>query len=850
MDFRSPKNQLVIGVVTFFLFFSAVPISDSVVFPSQKPGLIQELRILSSSFASRSLYLAAGAVSEMAASVIKLVGKLKWIAECDFFSNKECQFLSELLYSAAQHALQASLHQAPSQVCLPDGSVVSSSQQSWYLNRWNLSQVPIHTQEDKKLLHFLERRWLAKANGFYSQEIDWACPCFGIPIQVHPFTTNSYARDPATTASQTYQRRLDVWKKQLPHPEDFPLILTRPCNLREYLPSYLNMETDESIASFVERCSLQLPASPEKIIVDLTSILPKDSQNWLPVWETVQTLLSQTCKEQGVDTAQLIVIERVKQEDAGGLRLLSLNDRTKEQSDQDYRFLLQWVSTFGLTANQVELDRCLYANPCRKEFWDQVLTQAGNLPFCDPPLHFPMSEKETFLSCIEAFYDSWTSVHEQKRLMVDSVLQAVIGLIHRVSDEKWKEIMDSPTKGSVVRLSFQKMNEHLQLLNEDGDKSSFYETMIRIEQMHAHLLPLLEIFSPFSEEDFSPIYKDVLTCIPKNLKPLVSCGIHASGMTSLTGIIKAVEKTARAKPRVIYGENTYFECEHVLNQVSFAASVHSAAEEDWKEADLLLAQFCPAWKRGEAYATRYREEPIAANIRKALQARQGKPLTVALDSTLDYLDSPQISQLLLEFQKEIEEGRLNFICFRSGSKFDLFGIDSYAGAPVFMIHNPDPYWSHFDAFLNDAALQTDLLSVNWFCLAYKTLAPQLEMYRKQIFDLTRTILDKAPQKFFDKNSTYQIVPVEEGAHPSFIDIKVIGPLHYEKAAAIVCGCLYLRSIAKKFPIFYRRSLGFYHANFGCLKGDDCSSVRLTVGLDQAHVDVLVDTLHAINSLNE
>lgn len=847
------KQRLLFSII---LFFSAVRVSESELFPSdvflyQKTCLWQELRLLGASIASRFLYFAVGTASEMAASVVKLGWILDFASYGNYCTWKECLFISELFRSAAKHVYRASVNQVPLWVCVPGDSIVPSSQQSWYINQWNLSRIPIQTENDKKLLSFIERRWLAKANGFYSQEIDLACPCFGISTQVHPYTTNSYARDPATAISQTYKIRLDALKEQLPYPEHFPLILTRMSNLCEYLPAYLSVSPQETVSAFVEKCALKMETISTKLIIDVTSILPSDCKMKLQIWEKYQTSFCHACEELGIDLNQLLVVERINHEDSCGIRLLRLGGRSEEELDSDYRFLLQWISSFGLTATQVELDRCLCGNSHRQEFSDEGLTQAAVDHLISQEIfqNIQTFEKEEFLSPIQEFYDTWTSVHTQKRLMVDSVLLAVIGLLHIVADEKWREVICCPTQYSVLRLSLENMKEQLMLLIGEGDDRTFFETMVRVEQMHANLLPLLEILSPFGFEDFSPIYQEVLASIPENLKPLVSCGIHASGMASFGGIIKAVEKTIGIKPRVIYGENTYFECEHVLNQVSFASSVHTASEQDWKEVDLLLAQFCPVWKRGAAYSTRYREEPIAANIRKSLQIRQGKPLTVALDSTLDYLDSPQISLLLLEFKNEIKEGVLNFICFRSGSKFDLFGIDNYSGASVFMIHNQTSYWSFFDAFLKDPVLQTDLLSVNWFCLAYKVLAPQMESYRKQIFAMTRKVLDNVPEKFFDKTSTYQIVPVAEEVHPSFIDIKVIGPLHYMKAAALVCGCLYLRNIEKKSPVFYRRSLGFYHANFGCLQGEDCSSVRLTVGLDPEQVDVLIDCLRAINSLN-
>ena len=222
---------------------------------------------------------------------------------------------------------------------------------------------------------------------------------------------------------------------------------------------------------------------------------------------------------------------------------------------------------------------------------------------------------------------------------------------------------------------------------------------------------------------------------------------------------------------------------------------------------------------------------------------------MALDCTLDFIDSSRVSSLLNEFQDEIAKGILNVICYRSGIKFDLFGMDNYCGAPFYMIHSQTPTWAGFEALLTDPALQTDRLSFNWFCVAYQNAAPQLELYRKHIFDNTRAFLNKIPERLFSHQANYRIVPVKEGADPAFVDIKISGPLHQMKGPALIAGCLSLKCMEGGQPIFYRPSLGLYHANFTMLFSEECTTMRLTLGLDPAQVDVLVDCFQKIDSLN-
>jgi hypothetical protein len=415
----------------------------------------------------------------------------------------------------------------------------------------------------------------------------------------------------------------------------------------------------------------------------------------------------------------------------------------------------------------------------------------------------------------------------------------VTGLFELLTDDQWEEIIRCPTRSSIVQLSLTNIKEQLKYLT--GEDALFFDTVSHVEQIHLNLTSLLEVFSPFTSEDFPAIYRDLLTSIPTPLKPFTFCAVHASGMTSLAGIFKAVKPL-----RILYGENTYFECVKAAEKISKASSVEEATEEDWKEADLILAQFNPVLKRSDIKIPEYRVEKISQTLHKSLNARQGKPITLALDCTLDYINSPRLAQLLHEFQKQIEIGSLNIACYRSGIKFDLFGMDNFAGAPFYMIHSAKQ--PSFDILLTDPVLQTDRLSLNWFCLAYKTIAPQLELYRKQIFENTRELLNKMPPTLYHMQSDYRIVPFAPDADPTFIDIEISGPLHQIRGATLIGGYLYLKSMEGGHPLFFRRSFGFSHPNFGILFGKESTTIRLTLGLDPTQVDLFVQCFDMIHWL--
>ena len=165
-----------------------------------------------------------------------------------------------------------------------------------------------------------------------------------------------------------------------------------------------------------------------------------------------------------------------------------------------------------------------------------------------------------------------------------------------------------------------------------------------------------------------------------------------------------------------------------------------------------------------------------------------------------------------------------------------------------LIHNQDPKWEAFDLLLSDPALQADRLSANWFCLAYAHVSDELEEYRKQIFTNTRALLQKIPPALFG-NAPYRVVPIAEDAEAAFVDIKISGPFHQIRGSTLVAGSLMLNCFENGHPIFLRPSVGFYHPNFTMLFSEENSTVRLTLGLDPAQVDILADCLQKICSLN-
>ena len=753
--------------------------------------------------------------------------------------GKECLFLSNLCGSVAHHVF-AQVGEGPSS-STSFLKKVPLSQLSWHINQEILSRIPAVSEEQSQLLSFLQKRWLAKSTGFFPSVVDWICPIFETCLQVHPQSANAYARSPWIKLSNAYKNRMNAWKQDLPHPHHYPLILTRPFDLQDYLPSFLGTAKNESVQTTIKRIALRLETDPSKVVVDLTHVLQdgrQDWEKWLQTWNSYQVAFLEACKEHNINADQILCIESMKQEEIGGIRLLPFTTTSSEKIEEQYQFLLQWISVFGLSANRIELDR-----------WPSSQNIVAFKH--SSPIQVKQESKDEFVSDLHAFEQNWKISQPEKVLLLKGTLDVLKGLFSSLSEEKWNEIVTCPTRSSIVKVSFIKIKEELRLLEEKGSEDPFFTMASHVEEIHASLCALLEIFTPFTFVDFPIIYQNLLHCIPTDLKPLTSCGIHSSAMTSIAGIFNAMGRIVGKKPRVLYGENTYYECINAAKLVSNASSIQDATEKDWEEVDLILAQFNPVWRGAEFQIDAYNVEKVTEFLHKSLSARQGKALTLALDCTLDFIDSQRVGQLLTEFREEVQSGTLNIICYKSGIKFDLFGMDNYCGAPFYMIHNQDTKWSPFSSLLIDPALQNDRLSLNWFCLAYQYAATELELYQRKIFANTRALLNKISSRLLNyKESGYRIVPIKEEADPSFIDIKISGPLHQIRGAALAAGSLYLQCMEGKHPIFYRLSLGFYHPNFTMLFGEECTTIRLTLGLDPSQVDLLARCFEKIDTLND
>lgn len=420
-----------------------------------------------------------------------------------------------------------------------------------------------------------------------------------------------------------------------------------------------------------------------------------------------------------------------------------------------------------------------------------------------------------------------------------ATLQMLHTLLWSCSRTKWHNLNQNPAKQEIIQTSLFKIHELM--ASAEICRQDFAYFAQNIELIHAEISILLEVISPFSLEDFSSIYANQLQSVPENLKSFVKAGLCKTGMNFFAGIGVALSKSA-VDPVMVHSKGCYYELAELLD-----CNKKNADNLPAKNVDLYCCQPNPGVDISGQH-THYAPHDYMGDIYKILESKtQTTPLTVVVDCTIDYLNSPKVQVLLTEFEKEIKSGKLNFIFFRSGQKFDMLGMDNYYGAPFYMVNNRSSHWKAFDLLFNDEALKPDTLSAQWFCLANFLSAHELDNYRCLVFENTKTILNQVPDVLkpgAKKNQRVRVNTVDSKLNSCFIDIKLTGRFHRLRGYAMLAH-FYKKCMERGIKSHSRASFGFYHINSSIFPFDakqNSSTIRISPGLNPAENQVIIDFL--------
>lgn len=440
--------------------------------------------------------------------------------------------------------------------------------------------------------------------------------------------------------------------------------------------------------------------------------------------------------------------------------------------------------------------------------------------------------------------------HPSAVILGKATLQLLNGLLtNEITPEVWERLNNNPQTCAIIQTSLYRLMQHL--ANAENNLTNFTKFTQAIELAHYEIATLLTLASPFKAADFESIYKQQLTVIPDRLKGSnIRAGLAKSAMNVFAGINAALGKKS---PEKAYGEGSYFE------QIAFIGdnrtTKNMVENNDIRAIDLFVGEFNHNINIHGDHTT-YTPTNIIEEVETLLKAKPDtQHLTVAVDCTIDFNDSPKVKELLNRFSKEIQDGKLNFVFFRSGQKFDMLGMDNYYGAPFFMVNNGAKQWEGFSQLLTAPAYQTDPISLQWFSLVNKYAPESLDAYRKMIFDNTKAILAQVPEALkpkSDENQRVRISTVEGGMEASFIDIKIRGN-NPTKIKDILEKELYKRFAERGSKIHSRGSFGFYHPNINVIADPTDNkprNLRINPGLNPEDNEIIIEFLRDIPELLE
>lgn len=414
-----------------------------------------------------------------------------------------------------------------------------------------------------------------------------------------------------------------------------------------------------------------------------------------------------------------------------------------------------------------------------------------------------------------------------------STLQIIKGLVAEINKEQWNHLNANPETRLIVQTALVRLQQHLaKAENHHADFGKFTRHM---ELVHYDIATLLRIFAPFKREDFAGLYQNAL--ISPDLKPFVRAGLAKTSMNAFAGI-RAATATLKPHPISVYQPGAHFE---IVRSMSRHLSLEDALQNQGGSADLYLCEFNHNVNFDSDHDT-YEASDVKKEIDALLMAKsQTDHLTIALDDTMDFQHSRRVSDLLNHFAPQIKSGKMNFIVFRSGQKFDMLGMDNYYGSPFYMVNNGAECWLPFNRLLTHDVHQTDLLSTQWFCLVSKYAPEATDQYRRMIFENARKILDRVPEAL--KQGSVKVRSASPKTETCFIDIKVCGEGHSGKVEKLKQR-LFQKFAEHNAKIHTRGGYGYFHPNVCFFSGHSHQSqnIRINPGLDPKETELIIEFL--------
>lgn len=420
------------------------------------------------------------------------------------------------------------------------------------------------------------------------------------------------------------------------------------------------------------------------------------------------------------------------------------------------------------------------------------------------------------------------NVGPAQQLLSSATEKMMVTLLRKIPVNVWAEKQEDPMIREITQNAMVRLLHHLATATHH--RENFRKFAQAIDRAHAEMAAILTLYMPFEPTSFEYHYRKFLEPLfPKSIEP-TTVGLAKTAMTLFAGVNTAVMLNNPSAVRIC-GERCYYEVLEVLGKTKNLEE--SLKDPSIEKIDLYVQEFHHNIDIDPKY-THYKKGTIAEDIKAIfINKPETDALTVVIDATIDFTRSEDLRELFAEFKDEIRQGRLNFVVFRSGQKFDMLGLDNYYGAPFYIVNNGDKKWANFDRIKTEKVYQTDELSEQFFCWMGETGFEWIEEYKKLLFENQRKIMELVPEGLKPKaGRAICISSFEQGVLAPFFEIAIDSTDKLQEGHRLKLHEFIVRLFMEEDKlIFERGSFGFHHPNLVWID----PKFRINPGLDPSEI---------------
>ena len=334
-------------------------------------------------------------------------------------------------------------------------------------------------------------------------------------------------------------------------------------------------------------------------------------------------------------------------------------------------------------------------------------------------------KKKLILDCLETLNKSWdTHLEQEQRVFYAKFLAK---FIRPLALPRAKE--DDPKEKIPFFLSLERIELLLQRITIEHSYSFFLRT---IEACMDEVLILLTLM--YDEKQSSHEAQTTVILLKKfiqqivDVKPTIAT-LRSSGMqaisTSVLLILNHLEKKSDAKFSVFIDPATYYEIEDIFNLlfdqplrqkggISFISDKRRQALKFEYRDHVIYDFYIAPFESGVLYFdTRIQFVDVNHFVENQFKLRQDsiihkdRPLFVLIDNTMSDVNEVYLPFFLMQFEKEISEGRLCVFVAHSGNKYLHLGLDKGIASLLFGFFQPETF-KLFQTYFDNEILENRL----------------------------------------------------------------------------------------------------------------------------------------------